>query len=81
MSSEKQGPSFYLNVLSYNFCVFLPLFKERRKEIEGVQEHFFQRKKCHLFPERVASSTDSALAGSCSSILFSVLWVHVGSVL
>ena len=51
MSSEKQSPPFDLSGLSYSFIVFLPLFKERREEIEGVLEHFFQRKKCRMFSE------------------------------
>lgn len=89
MSSEKQSPPFHLSGLSYSFFVFLPLFKERREEIEGVLEHFFQRKNVICF-QRVACGIDSASTGSCSSVLFlfsgrmgrlfceSVSWVQIG---
>ena len=90
MNSEKQGPSFYLSVLGYNFCVFLPLIKERRKEIEGVQEHFFQWKNVISFQREsplaqilltlVHALQFSFLFSGCMWGLFyeSISWAQIG---
>lgn len=59
---------------------FLPLFKKRKKGNWGNPGAFLT--KWHLFPNRLASSrTGSTVAGSGTSLLLPILWVHVDIVL